>query len=110
MKKMKKPANSITKNIVKIKHMPTRSCIACRTSSVKRALVRLVKCESGIEIDVTGKKSGRGAYLCPVNECWETGLKGNRLEYTLRTKLTADNRQILREYGRSFPQKEKDVK
>jgi predicted RNA-binding protein YlxR (DUF448 family) len=105
-----KPVNSTIKNTALRKHVPTRSCVACRTTGDKRALVRLVKCETGIEIDETGKKSGRGSYLCPVFECWETGLKGNRLEYTLRTKLTADNRQTLREYGRSFPKKEKDVK
>ena len=109
LRKMK-TAKKINSNPVKIRHVPTRSCIACRTAGNKRSLVRLVKCTTGIEIDETGKKPGRGAYLCPVYECWEIGLKGSRLEYTLRTSLTNENRQVLHEYGRSFPKKAKELK
>ncbi len=51
--------------------------------------------EGRVEVDTSGKKTGRGAYLCPTQECWETGLKGNRLEHALRTNLTQDNREQL---------------
>jgi len=81
------------------KHLPQRTCIACRQTNDKKALIRLVRAENGgVEIDISGKKPGRGAYLCSRKACWELVLKKNRLEYALRTKLSADNRQILMEY------------
>jgi len=83
----------------KNKHLPQRTCIACRQIKEKKALIRLVRAENGfVEVDISGKKPGRGAYLCPEKVCWESMLKKNRLEYALRTKLSADNRQILTEY------------
>lgn len=51
--------------------------------------------EGSVEIDIKGKKAGRGAYLCRAWECWETGLKSNRLEHALRSSLAEDNRQQL---------------
>jgi hypothetical protein len=72
----------------------------------KRALIRLVGSGDVVRIDPRGKESGRGAYLCPVRDCWETGLNGNHLEHTLRIKLTSENRQVLVEYGRSLPERE----
>lgn len=63
-------------------------------------MIRLVRTGDGVvEVDVSGKKAGRGAYLCPRKACWEMALKKNRLEYNLRTKLSDDNRQILSEYS-----------
>jgi predicted RNA-binding protein YlxR (DUF448 family) len=58
-----------------------------------------------VKIDLKGKDAGRGTYLCPKRECWEMGLKSNRLEYALRAKLTSENRQALVEYGKSLPRK-----
>jgi uncharacterized protein len=55
-----------------------------------------------VEVDMLGKKPGRGAYLCPKKACWEMALKKNRLEYTLRTRLSDENRQILIEYGHNL--------
>jgi len=76
--------------------------VACREKKAKRDLIRLL-CSAGIvEIDPKGKKTGRGTYLCPSRECWEAGLKGNRLEHALRTKLTPENRHTLVEYGKSL--------
>ena len=82
----------------KIKHLPQRTCIACKQINEKKSLIRLVRAENGAaEVDISGKKPGRGAYLCPNKVCWELALKKNRLEYALRTKLSNDNRQILNE-------------
>ena len=82
------------------KHLPQRTCIACRQVREKKALIRLVRAENGLaQVDISGKKPGRGAYLCPNRVCWESVLKKNRLEYALRTKLSDDNRQILLEYS-----------
>jgi len=81
------------------KHLPQRTCIACQQIKEKKALIRLVRAENGVaEVDISGKKPGRGAYLCPKKVCWESVLKKNRLEYALRTKISDDNRQILIEY------------
>ena len=74
--------------------------MACRQTKDKRELVRLVRTPEGnIEIDNSGKKKGRGAYTCPARECWETALKGNRLEHTLRGSLSRDSREQLIKYG-----------
>lgn len=65
--------------------------------------MRLVRTRGGeIEIDVDGKKEGRGAYICPVRECWESALKGKQLEHTLRTNLTQDNRERLIRSGKDL--------
>ena len=97
MKKMKKPIDTQAGSI---KHVPERTCIACRQVKAKRDLIRIVKTkDEGIVIDANGKKPGRGAYLCKTKECWENGLKGNRLEYVMRTILTPQDRQRLEEYA-----------
>lgn len=60
--------------------------------------MRLVRGASGaVEIDASGKKPGRGAYLCPSKDCWQLALKKNSLEFALRTKLSKENRQSLAE-------------
>ena len=87
------------------KHVPQRTCIACRQVAGKRGLVRLVRGADGVvTIDATGKQAGRGAYLHPVRSCWESGLKGNRIEQALRTKLSSANRQALQQYAQSLPE------
>jgi hypothetical protein len=66
----------------------------------KKALIRIVRTQNGVaEIDVFGKKPGRGAYLCSNRVCWELALKKNRLEHALRAKLNDVNRQTLVEYS-----------
>lgn len=48
---------------------PVRTCIACRSPKEKRELIRIVKCGEEIFVDKTGKKNGRGAYVCNNKEC-----------------------------------------
>lgn len=77
--------------------------MACRKVDTKRELIRLVRVsDSSVEVDTSGKKAGRGAYLCRAPECWEIGLKGGRLDYTLRTTLTQNNREQLTKYGQTI--------
>jgi uncharacterized protein len=91
------------KQVLKPKHVPERTCIACRSGKNKRDLIRIVRTENGIiEVDPTGKKSGRGAYLCPDPGCWEKGLKGNNIEHALHTRLTRANRQSLILFSKSI--------
>ncbi len=94
---------SISPNPDSIRHIPQRTCVACRKVKAKQGLIRLVRISDGsVEVDTDGKKAGRGAYLCLAQECWEVGLKGGRLEHALRTTLTQDNREQLIQYGKSL--------
>ena len=95
--------SSISQPTFLVKHIPQRSCVACRKVRPKRELVRLVRSPQGrVEVDTSDKKVGRGAYLCQAQECWQIGLKGGRLEYALRVTLTQDNREQLIQYGKEL--------
>jgi hypothetical protein len=82
------------------RHIPQRTCVACRRTDAKRGLIRLVRtAEGGIAIDPTGKHQGRGAYLCNNRMCWQTALKRKQLERALRLeKLRPDDRATLEQY------------
>ncbi len=84
-----------------MKHIPTRSCIACRESKPKRELIRVVRTEDGrVEIDRTGKRNGRGAYFCPAQECWEAGQKRRALNHALTMTVSQENWDELLAYAR----------
>ncbi len=86
-----------------VKHIPQRTCLACRQVKAKRELIRLVRTADGtVEVDTDGKKAGRGAYLCRSRDCWETGLRGGRLEHSLKTILKQDNREQLVSFEGTF--------
>lgn len=73
------------------RHIPLRSCIACRTKTTKRELLRIVaKPNGGIAFDAGRKLAGRGAYLCPNCAGGVDNIRRGRLEHTLRTSI-ADN-------------------
>jgi len=57
-----------------------------------------------VEVDTSGKRPGRGAYLCRNLGCWEAGLRGNRLDYTLRTTISKENRERLMKYSKDLPE------
>ena len=89
------------------KHVPQRTCVACRTTGAKRGLVRVVRTASGtVEVDETGKKPGRGAYLCKTHECWDKALKGKLLEYALKTAITAEDKTALQAYAETLESSE----
>ena len=93
----------ISRRSVLGKRVPQRTCVACRVVKDKRELVRLVRVPDGdVEVDDEGKIAGRGAYLCRVEECWRIGLKGGRLEYALRARLTHDNRERLLDVAKAL--------
>ena len=87
------------------KHVPQRMCVACREHDAKRTYVRLVRTpEQRVEVDPTGKKNGRGAYLCRRRACWYRAAESNVLDRALKVELDAETRQMLREYASShFP-------
>lgn len=89
---------------IRPRHIPQRTCAGCRQIRPKRELVRIVRGQNGaVEIDPTGKKSGRGVYLCKAKGCWEAGLKKERLDHALRTKIAPENRRELARYAEMLP-------
>jgi predicted RNA-binding protein YlxR (DUF448 family) len=56
-------------------HVPIRTCIACRRSAGKRELIRLVVDRSAVQVDPSGSRPGRGAYLCTVARCVDAALR-----------------------------------
>lgn len=84
--------------------MPQRTCIACRRVKPKWELVRIVRNPQGaIEIDPRGKKAGRGAYLCRVQDCWENGLKRKKLEHALKVGIIPEQLEALWEFSKTLP-------
>ena len=69
------------------KKIPERKCIGCSEKKAKKDLIRIVRLpdDKGVELDKTGKKSGRGAYICPSAACLKKARK--RLEYSLECKI-----------------------
>jgi predicted RNA-binding protein YlxR (DUF448 family) len=72
------------------KHIPQRTCIACRQKFDKRQLTRLVRtADEGVVVDPTGTRNGRGAYVCNQPACWDKILrKSGLLDQALKTTLT----------------------
>jgi len=80
------------------RRVPQRTCVGCHQVKEKRALVRVVRDPQGIvSIDVTGKSSGRGAYICPNIQCLEMAIKGNRLEKALESTVDSALIETLRQ-------------
>lgn len=86
------------------RHVPQRTCIGCRSTSAKREFVRIVRTVSGgVEVDLTGKKAGRGAYLCKQSGCWELALKRDHVARALKTSVGPADREALAMYGATLP-------
>lgn len=73
------------------KKIPLRRCIGCMESKPKKELVRVVRSPEGIiSLDLTGKKSGRGAYVCNSTTCLLKAQKGKRLERSLECAVPSE--------------------
>ena len=71
------------------KKVPERKCTGCGEKKAKNELIRIVRLpdEGGVELDRTGKKSGRGAYLCKNPACLKKAKKARRLETSLECEI-----------------------
>ncbi|MDW7730279.1 MAG: RNase P modulator RnpM [Dethiobacteria bacterium] len=75
--------------MVKKRKIPLRICIGCQEKKPKKELVRVVRTpEAEVVLDLTGKKAGRGAYICPCEECLKKAVKGRRLEKNLEQYIS----------------------
>ncbi|WP_296970562.1 YlxR family protein [Tepidanaerobacter sp. EBM-38] len=76
---------------MKRKKVPMRMCIGCKEMKPKNELIRIVRTtDNKIEIDPTGKKSGRGAYLCKNDKCIEASMRENKLSKALDFHVTKE--------------------
>ena len=76
---------------MKPKKIPMRMCVGCREMKEKKTLIRVVRNPEGeVSIDPTGKKSGRGAYVCRNPECLKRAIKQKQLERQLAEALQAE--------------------
>ena len=70
------------------KKLPERMCLGCQQLHVKRDLIRIVRSPEGeFSIDLTGKKSGRGAYICNSVECFDKAVKERRFEKSFKSAI-----------------------
>lgn len=86
------------------RHVPQRTCVACRRSDAKRGLIRVVRDADGrVGVDPSGRRNGRGAYLCHDPACWEAAIKRKALERALRvTTLNPDDKAALLAFARTL--------
>jgi len=83
---------------VKERKKPTRKCVGCNEMKEKQQLLRIVRDKEGnVFIDPTGKKSGRGAYICRDIKCFEAAKKGRRLEKAFDTRIPDEIYATLKE-------------
>ncbi len=73
------------------KHIPLRKCVGCGEFIGKKGAVRIVRDKDGsISLDPTGKKPGRGAYLCRDEKCLALAVKGKKLERSFKCRVPAE--------------------
>ena len=83
---------------MKVKKIPLRMCTGCMEMKPKKELIRIVKTPEGdVCVDLTGKKAGRGAYVCKSIECLEKSFKAKRLSRNLDTAISEEIYDKLKE-------------
>lgn len=81
-----------------VKKIPLRQCVGCGEMKPKKDMVRVIKtAEDEIIIDVTGKKNGRGAYICSSQECFAKAFKNKGIERSLKYKVPEEIYDRLKE-------------
>ncbi len=83
---------------MRTRKVPMRMCVGCKEMRPKRELLRVVRTPEGeVLLDPSGKRSGRGAYICESSECLELALKGDRLSKALEVPLDGEMAERLRQ-------------
>ena len=79
------------------KKIPQRKCVGCQEMKGKKEMLRILRTESGeIVLDTTGRKNGRGAYLCYSRACFEKAVKSRGLERALKMAVTSETYEELK--------------
>ena len=100
-------AKTTNNQVKRPKHVPLRSCVSCRETKPKRELLRVVRTPDGhVLVDATGKKSGRGAYLCARLSCWDNAVKKKRLEQEFELTISDEDRAGLDAFIATLPKDE----
>ena len=87
------------------KKVPLRQCIGCGQMKGKKELMRVLRTTEGeIVLDMTGKKNGRGAYLCFSGQCLEKAVKNKGLERSLKTAVPQEVYESLKKEFEKFEQ------
>ena len=90
-----------------IKKIPQRKCVGCGTVKNKKDLIRVVRSpENEISIDLKGKKSGRGAYICKDENCLKKAVKAKRFEKNLEVEISPEILEALLQQLKSEPEQE----
>ena len=83
--------------------IPMRMCLGCGEMKPKRELMRIVKSPEGeISADPTGKRSGRGAYICPSADCVRAAKKSRRLEKNFSCRIDESVYELLAEAAEKY--------
>lgn len=76
---------------MKKKKIPMRKCVACGENKAKKELIRIVKNKEGnVDVDLTGKMNGRGAYICSNSSCLEKTIKKKQLSKALDVEIPTE--------------------
>ena len=70
--------------------MPARRCVACREMKEKNNLFRVVKVQDHFQLDATGKKDGRGAYVCRTETCIKKAVKTRGFDRSFKRKVSTE--------------------
>ena len=75
-------------NLTSSKKIPMRKCVGCQEMKAKKEMIRIVRTEEQeFLLDATGRKNGRGAYICPSSECLEKAIKSKGLERSFKQAI-----------------------
>ena len=90
----------------KVRKIPIRQCLGCNEHKPKREMIRVVRLpDGGVVLDLVGKVSGRGAYICPSAACFKKAKKSGRIEHILECEISeelySEMEQMIAEKGES---------
>lgn len=93
-----------------MKKIPLRQCIGCGEMKSKKEMIRVLKTtEEEIVIDATGRKNGRGAYICPSMDCFKKAVKSRGLERSFKTAIPKDVYEALEKEMEQIGQQKKGI-
>lgn len=76
-------------------NVPMRKCVGCGEMKEKKFLIRVLKTPEGLCIDSTGRKNGRGAYICPSSDCFQKSIKNKGLERSFKMPVSDEIKELL---------------